>query len=207
MQPSLRTTVSVLSIAIVPLSPLLAQHSNLAVSPFVSFLPSGGANPLAGLALTLGGASGFAVRGSANFALGTSDDGPQYRDTIRPWGADADAMFLFGGASGGGGRGGSSARSVTPFVFVGMGSETNSDAGFSQTTRNWSYGAGASVPVGPAIDLFGEGRWRMSEFVLPTARDAVSPTTELRFGVSFHVGTNSSDDGQGRRGRRSASSW
>ena len=39
-----------------------------------------------------------------------------------------------------------------------------------------------------AIDVFGEARWRMSQYVLPTASSAPSPTNELRIGLSFHVG-------------------
>lgn len=201
MQSSLRKSVSLLSLVLAPVAPLLAQRSTLAVSPFVSFLPSAGAaSPLAGLALTLGGTSGFAIRGSANIALSTPDNRNSPYGGSRPWGADADAMFLFG--SRGRGRGGSN-RSITPFAFVGIGTQTSSDAlGFSQTVHNWSYGAGAAIPIGAAVDLFGEGRWRLADYVLPTSRDAGPTTTELRFGVSFHVGSNNSDNNPRRRGRR-----
>jgi hypothetical protein len=202
VQPSLRSSVLLVSLVLAPLLPLAAQRSTLAVSPFVSFLPSAGAaSPLAGLALTLGGTGSFAIRGSANIALSTPGRDNSYNAGSRPWGADADAMFLFGGGRGRG-RGGSTNRSITPFAFVGIGTQTNTDLGFSETVHNWSYGAGAAVPIGSTVDLFGEGRWRMSDYVLPTARDAVSPTTELRFGVSFHVGSDGSDSSPRRRGRR-----
>ncbi|MEO7084842.1 MAG: hypothetical protein ABI442_07500 [Gemmatimonadaceae bacterium] len=200
MQTSLRSSLSLVAMVLSPVASLMAQRSTMAISPFVSFLPSAGAaSPLAGLALTLGGTSGFAIRGSANIALSSTSNGP-FAPNTRPWGADADAMFMLGG----GGRGRASTnRSITPFAFVGIGTQTSNDvAGFSQTVHNWSYGAGAAVPIGGTVDLFGEGRWRMSDYVLPTARDAVSPTTELRFGVSFHIGSNSQDNSGRRRGRR-----
>ena len=54
--------------------------------------------------------------------------------------------------------------------------------------NNWSYGAGMSVPVGGMLDVFGESRWRMSRYVLPTARFAPTPTNEFRFGISLHLG-------------------
>ena len=50
----------------------------------------------------------------------------------------------------------------------------------------WTTG-GPDVPW-RAIDLFGESRWRMSRYVLPTAQLAPKPTNEFRVGVSFHVG-------------------
>ncbi len=182
------------AIVAVPVASVAAQ-SNLAVSPFVSFLPSAGTSPLAGLALMLGGSGGFALRGSANLALETSNTGIGGQAGVRPWGADADAMFLLSGL---GGRG---SRSITPFAFLGIGTQTTNDAGFSETTHNWSYGAGAAIPIASSVDLFGEGRWRMSQYVLPTSHFAPTPTTELRFGVSFHVGSNGSESSR-PRGRR-----
>jgi cell wall-associated NlpC family hydrolase len=46
--------------------------------------------------------------------------------------------------------------------------------------------------VAGALDVFGESRWRMSQYVLPTARFAPAPTNELRFGISLHFGGSSS---------------
>jgi len=48
------------------------QRSDLVISPFVSFLPTVGGNPLAGLALTLAGSSGLGLRASAHLALESS---------------------------------------------------------------------------------------------------------------------------------------
>ena len=159
-----------------------AQQSDLAVSPFISFLPTGGASPLAGLAITLGGTSGFAIRGSGNVSLeNSSTSGLAESNRFRPWAADADAMLQLGRSYGG-------ARSFAPYVFAGVGTRGGQSSEFGATQTNWSYGAGASLPLAGAIDIFGESRWRMSRFVLPTSYNAPSPTDELRVGVTFHVG-------------------
>jgi hypothetical protein len=167
-----------------------AQRSNLAVSPFVSFLPSTGASPLAGLALTLGGNSGLSFRASGNLALQNVNSGPAYSTASRPWGADADAVFSFGGNE--------FSRTITPYVFTGVGIEGVQNVVNTTTRNDWSYGLGASVPLGTAIQVFGEARWRMTEYVLPTAQDAPPRTNELRVGLSFAVGGNSSPGGRRR---------
>jgi cell wall-associated NlpC family hydrolase len=173
-----------------------AQQSDLSISPFVSFLPSAGASPLAGLALTLAGNAGFGLRGSAHMALeNTNNDYLINGASLHPWGADADAIFALGGRSLGAGR-----RALAPYAFVGIGT-ANDGSGARAYQSNWSYGAGLSVPLGAAIDAFGEARWRMSEFVLPTASLAPSPTNELRFGLSFHVGNSPSSPPERRRTR------
>jgi len=172
-----------------------AQRSDLAVTPFVSFLPSTGGSPLAGLALTLGGNGGLAFRASGNFALQAANNSTAVSTETRPWGADADAMFLFG-------RNDGSSRSITPFVFAGVGVEGVQNVVSTKTRNDWSYGLGANVPLAHAIDLFGEARWRMTEFVLPTAYEAPARTNELRFGLSFQVGTGNSDSGPPRGRRR-----
>lgn len=179
------STAACLAVAVAaPLSVSSAQ-SDIAISPFVSFLPTAGASPLAGLAIALSGNSGFALRGSGNLALeNTNTNGFTSANTFRPWGADADLVFTLGGRSYG-----SYGRSLAPFVFAGIGVSGRDSLGSNVTHRNWSYGAGASIPLGSVLDLFAESRWRMSEYVLPTAQLAPSPTTELRFGLSFHVGT------------------
>ncbi len=175
-----------------------AQQSDLSISPFMSFLPSAGASPLAGLALTLAGSAGFGLRGSVNMALENNNNNYLITGTgLRPWGADADAVFSLGGRMfGTGARGG-----VAPYAFVGVG--TASDGINSNGLHsNWSYGAGLAIPLGAAIDAFGESRWRMSQFVLPTASLAPSPTTEIRVGLSFHVGGKSANTRGGARRRR-----
>ena len=79
-----------------------------------------------------------------------------------------------------------------PFVFAGIGTSGYDSGGSNAFRNNWSYGAGATIPLGGALDVFGEARWRMSRFVLPTATLAPSPTNEFRVGLSFHVGGSSS---------------
>ena len=186
-----RTTllsVAVLSPALLsPISSAIAQQEGVSVSPFVSFLPSvGTSSPLAGLALTVAGNGGLGLRASGHLALNNSNDVFANPGAMRPWGADADALFLFG------------SHGLTPFAFAGLGMTSNDSLGVRTTHHNWSYGAGASLPLGNALGVFGEARWRMSSYVLPTANVAPSPTKEFRVGVSFHVGGSSSSS-TGRR--------
>jgi len=157
---------------------LLAQQSDLAISPFVSFLPSAGTNPMAGLALTLAG-DGFGFRASGNLALKNSNASglTTSAGTMRPWGADLDAILGLGSRIG-----------LRPFAFAGIGMSGTDSTGVNTTHRNWSYGAGATLPLGSALEVFGEARWRMSELILPTASIAQSPTNEFRVGLSFHIG-------------------
>ncbi|HWJ13687.1 MAG TPA: hypothetical protein VNS10_08075 [Gemmatimonadaceae bacterium] len=158
-----------------------AAQSDLLISPFIAFNSTGTSTRFAGLALTLGG-SGLAIRGSGHLALNGTTPSVVGNGTDRPWAADADAVLTFGGHSFGG------SRSFAPFAFAGIGTSGASTQNYESRRSNWSYGAGANVPLAGAVDLFGEARWRMSEFVLPTAPDSPSPTTEFRVGVSFHVG-------------------
>jgi cell wall-associated NlpC family hydrolase len=170
--------------AVTPFSLMMAQQSDVSVSPFISFLPASGASPLAGLAIALAGTSGLALRASGHLALENSNTSAFYgANTFRPWGADADVVLFLGGHSYGG-----YSRSLAPFVFAGVGVAGNDSTGQNVRHNNWSYGAGARIPLGSAIDLFGESRWRMSQFVLPTA--SLAPSTELRFGLSFHIGSS-----------------
>lgn len=159
-----------------------AQPSDLLISPFISFNSSGAATRFAGLAVTLGAGSGLSIRGSGHLALNGTTPSIVGNGTDRPWAADADAVLSFGGHSFTG------SRSFAPFAFAGIGTSGASTENYESRRSNWSYGAGANVPLAGAIDLFGEARWRMSEFVLPTAPDSPSPTTEFRVGLTFHVG-------------------
>ncbi|MGH7615963.1 MAG: C40 family peptidase [Gemmatimonadaceae bacterium] len=186
-----------LSVAIAaPFASGAAQRSDLAVSPFVSFLPSAGTNPLAGLALTLAGDAGFGIRASAHLALENYNTaGFGTSDYFRPWGADADAILSLGG------RG--ERRGLTPYAFAGIGTATSDSGAFRVTHSNWSFGAGLAIPLGSAIDVFGESRWRMSRYVLPTASLAPKPAQEIRAGLSLHFGMGGSR-GSGRGARERA---
>jgi cell wall-associated NlpC family hydrolase len=187
VQRSSLTSVAAFFVATVaPFVSVAAQRSDVSISPFVSFLPAAGTNPLAGLALTLAGDGAFAIRGSAHVALENYyADGFGPSGAFRPWGADADAILSLGRMFGGSGR------SLSPFVFAGIGTSTTDTTGFRTSHSNWSYGAGLSIPLGSAIDVFGESRWRMSSYVLPTASLAPSPTQEIRAGISLHFGRGS----------------
>jgi hypothetical protein len=177
---------------VAPISLLSAQQSELAVSPFMSFLPTAGASPLAGLALTLGNGP-FAVRGGAHLSLENRNNKSVISSaTARPWGADADLMLFLGG------RG--YRRTVAPYVFGGLGVSGSDSLTLRGTHNNWSYGGGLTVPVASAIEVFGEARWRMSRYVLPTASLAPNPTHEFRVGVSFHVGNSSHGNRESARG-------
>jgi cell wall-associated NlpC family hydrolase len=184
-----RTTVlsvAVLSPALLsPISRAFAQ-SDITISPFVSFLPTAGASPLAGLALTLGGNGGLGLRASGHMALDNSNNAFANPGSIRPWGADADAVLNFG------------SHGFTPFVFAGLGIKSADSLGTRTTHHNWSYGFGGTLPISSAIGVFGEGRWRMSSYVLPTSNLAPASTREIRVGVSFRVGGSSSSS-SGRR--------
>jgi cell wall-associated NlpC family hydrolase len=180
----------------------MAQQPDVTISPFVSFLPATGASPLAGLAIALAGNGGLALRGSGHLALENRNASTFYgANTFRPWGADADAVFFLAGHSYGGYN-----RGFSPFVFAGVGVSGNDSLGQNVTHNNWSYGAGASIPLGTAIEVFGESRWRMSRYVLPTASLAPSPTNELRFGLSFHIGSGGSSHGRSSSRMRSDNS-
>jgi cell wall-associated NlpC family hydrolase len=177
-----RAVVLSTTILAAPLLAAAAQRSDVALSPFVTFLPSGGASPLAGLALTMAGNSGLALRASGHLSLQNTNLNAFNAPTVRPWGADADAILFLGG------RGARRYdRGIAPYVFAGIGTAGADSLGRSTMHANWSYGAGLSVPVGSVIDVFGESRWRMSRYVLPTARFAPASVNELRFGISLHL--------------------
>jgi cell wall-associated NlpC family hydrolase len=181
-----RSVVLSTTALVVPLLAAAAQQTDVSISPFVTFLPTGGASPLAGLALTMAGNSGLALRASGHLALQNDNinslNASLNAPTMRPWGADADAILFIGGRGIGGYR-----RTIAPYVFAGIGTAGSDNFGRTEMHNNWSYGAGLSVPVGGVLDVFGESRWRMSRYVLPTARFAPSPTNEFRFGISLHL--------------------
>lgn len=179
-----RSVVVSTTALIAPLFAVVAQQTDVSISPFVTFLPTGGVSPLAGLALTMAGNGGLALRASGHASLESANVTSVNPQAIRPWGADADAVLFLGGRGFGGYQ-----RTIAPYVFAGLGATGGGD---SVVRSNWSYGAGLSIPVAGAVDLFGESRWRMSRYVLPTARFAPAPTAELRFGISFHLGSSGS---------------
>ena len=178
--------------ALVPLATAAAQQSEVAVSPFVTFLPTAGASPLAGLALTLAGNGGLALRASGHVSLENNNNSLNATNSLRPWGGDVDAVLFIGGRYFGGHD-----HALSPYAFAGLGISGRDSLGRSMTSNNWSYGAGLNVPLGSAIDLFGESRWRMSRYVLPTSSSAPSPAQEFRVGLSFHIGGGGASHSRG----------
>jgi len=179
--------VAAVSLGLVPL--LAGGQSNVAVSPFVSYVPSATSNPLAGFALTFGGTTGLALRGGAELSINNPEPtGAQ--GGYRPWGADADAMLFLGGLGGGATV---FSRSLSPYLFSGIGMTGGDSSGVNVVRHTWSYGVGANIPLGFDADIFAESRWRMSQYVLPTSKGAPDSKSELRFGLSFHVGGGSSE--------------
>lgn len=173
-------------------SATLAVAQSTAISPFVSYVPSAAANPFAGMALTFGGTTGLAFRGSADISISnparTGDS--TAASGVRPWSTDADGVLFLGGLGGGATV---FRRSVAPYVFSGIGLTGGDSAGRNMVRHGWSYGVGATLPLGLDASLFGEARWRMSQYVLPTAKDAPDSKSELRFGLSFFVGGSDQD--------------
>ena len=183
-----------------------AQQPDVSISPFVTFLPTGSASPMTGLALTLARGP-FALRAGGQISLqngspasvpappttGTPPSNPPATSTVtttattatsivRPWGADLDALAFFESYKYG------QYVAFTPYVFAGVSTSAVDTASYRLSRQGWSYGGGLTMPVGSAFGLFGEARWRMSRFVMPNASDAPLATREFRFGVSFHVG-------------------
>jgi hypothetical protein len=183
------------------LTPVVAAAAqSFAVSPFVSYIPSSTTNPLAGFALTFGGTSGLALRSGAEMSISNprlDSAAAATQGGIRPWGADADAMLFLGGLGGGGAAFG---RGLSPYVFAGIGLAGADSAGRNLVGHNWSYGAGATIPLGFNASIFGEARWRMAEYVLPTSQGAPDSKSSMRFGLSFHVG-GGGNAGRPRRNR------
>lgn len=190
------------AVSLIAVAPIAVEgQSSVTVSPFVSLVPSSNANPLAGIALTFGGTTGLALRGSADMSIAN----PNKLDSAssspyRPWATDADGMLFLGGLGGGATV---FSRSLSPYVFSGIGITGGDSAGKYVVQNGWSYGVGAAIPLGLDADLFAEARWRMNQYVLPTAKDAPDSKSELRFGLSFHVGGGgrSNEPAPRRRGR------
>jgi hypothetical protein len=163
--------------------PLMAQQSDVSISPSLSLPANAGTGALAGLALTLSGNPGFALRASGSVALkNTSAGALGTTPSSRPWTADVDAVFGVLGRPLG-----KRNRTVASYGFLGLGKSAMDTANVHSITTNWSYGVGSTVPLGAPIDLFAEWRWRVSKLVLPTAHDRPARTREVRFGISLHL--------------------
>jgi len=175
----------VLPILIAALAPTAFAQTDLAVSPFVA-LPTSTTSTVAGLGLTLAGTPDFALRATGRVALKNTYTGAFGAGTWMPaWGGDVDAVAALSGRPFG-----SHNRTGSTFVFIGVGAAARDTADARLIGKSWSYGVGTMLPLGSVVDLFAESRWRMSRFVLPTAKPKPSRTKEIRFGMSFHVHGN-----------------
>lgn len=158
-----------------------AQRTNVTIDPFLSFPPSGSAQSMTGLALSVS-AGPLALRAGGHISLQDREENASSTSAMRPWGADLDALAYLDNLSYG------DVISFAPYVFVGIGASALDSGGLRVRRAGWSYGSGLALPLGRAFGIFGEYRWRMSRFVSPHAPDAPSPTSEARVGMSFRVG-------------------
>lgn len=171
------STASVLA----AIAPAVAQQTGVTLSPFVSFLPVGSPSPMAGLSLSLSGGP-LAVRAGGHLAVQERTTAATTALATRPWGVDADALAFLDGYRYG------SLIAFTPYVFAGASSAMLDSGAIRSRRQGWSYGTGIVAPIGGALGLFSEVRWRMSEYVLPNADDAPPAQREFRVGMSFRVG-------------------
>ena len=162
---------------------LLSQQSDATISPSLSMPAKSGSLTLGGVALTLASSPGFGLRASGYVALKNTTASALGTSTwARPWTADLDAVFALAGRPLG-----SRNRTAASYGFLGLGKSALDTANVRAVNKNWSYGIGTIVPLGAALDLFAEWRWRMSTLVLPTARPKPTRSKELRFGMSLHL--------------------
>lgn len=160
-----------------------AQQSDISLTPFVGLPRNPSTGAVAGLGLTLAGSPSFGLRVSGRVALkNTHDDTFGVASWLPPWGADVDAVFALGGRPFG-----TSNRSAATFAFLGAGASATDTTSARLVHKNWSYGVGTILPLGAVADIFGESRWRMEKFVLPTAKPRPTKSTEYRVGLSFHL--------------------
>lgn len=198
MSSRARRLIAAGSLVVLPVMAAAGQ-SSVAVSPFVSYIPSAATNPLAGFALTFGGTTGLALRSSAEMSISNPARDSLSTGGYRPWGADADAMLFLGGLGGGATV---FSRALSPYVFAGIGLTGADSVGKNVVQHGWSYGTGVTLPLGMDAALFGEARWRLSQYVLPTSHDAPDSKMAMRFGLSFHVGGGGAAPAPRPRGRR-----
>ena len=171
------------AVVAVTVSTVTAQQPGVSLSPFVTFLPDPGASPLVGLSIGIAGGP-LALRAGGHLSLEERGAMASSAVATRPWGADADALIHLESYTSG-------ERVVfTPYVFVGVSAGAIDSGAFNIVRQGWSYGGGATIPIGGggALHAFGELRWRMSQFVMPNSESARPATREARLGLSFRVG-------------------
>lgn len=160
-----------------------AQQPDVTLSPFLTFLPAGSAGPMTGLALGVAGGP-FAIRASGHISVRdrSSLAAANTPATTKPWGADVDAIAYLESFNY------SPRITFTPYGFAGLSTAAVDSGVIRVRQQGWSYGAGMALPLGSAVGVFSEWRWRMNKFVLPRSNDAPDPANEVRVGVTFRVG-------------------
>ena len=147
-------------------APRAPIRPDFSLSPFVAFLPSGNAGPMTGLALTIaggplalraGGHLSLQDRGAPSASSSVSGSASSSASTTRSWGADADAIAFLETISYG------DLMAVAPYVVTGVSTAAVDSASFRINRQGWSYGGGLALPLGTALGVFGEWRWRSNE--------------------------------------------
>jgi hypothetical protein len=176
-------------VCVVLAAPSAAAQSRVSTELFVarnSALAPG--SSLYGLGLTFGGgALALRASGAAAFRTRTTSRGESI--DVDAWTGEVDIVLQpdLLGAMG-------AVLPLSPYVFGGLGqlSQTDFD-GFRQRWTGVSYGAGLGVPISRAIEVRGEGRYRLP---LSEALDENGSTFEssfprgweYRFGLSISLG-------------------
>lgn len=177
----LRSSLLTLGALAVASTLAIAQQPGVSLSPFVTFLPDADASPLAGLSLAITGGP-LSLRAGGHLSLRDRAASNAFATSMRPWGADADAVAYLESYNY------NQHVLFTPYAFAGL-STTAVDSGrYRVMHQGWSYGGGLLAPMGSAFGAFAEMRWRMSQYVLPNAENALPAQREMRLGVSFRVG-------------------
>jgi hypothetical protein len=173
-------------------SAVLAQ-GNSGAQLFTSFDSSLPGDGMAGFGLSLGGGS-VALRTSFGLSYSTFS---MARDSASPkqpsrWTGDVDliipdSFFGLGSLLGG---------ALHPYGFVGIGARSiASSPTFGDAAKTWSYGGGASIPLGAAVSIQGEMRNRtpLTSNILSTPE--FSGGREFRVGLDFRLGGGHSSGG------------
>lgn len=177
----LRSSLLALGALAVASTLAIAQQSGVSLSPFVTFLPEADASPLAGLSLAITGGP-LSLRAGGHLSVRDRAASSGFATPTRPWGADADAIAYLDSYHY------NQHVLFTPYVFAGLSATATDSSRYRVMHQGWSYGGGLLAPMGSAFGAFGEMRWRMSQFMLPNAQDALPATREMRVGLSFRVG-------------------
>ena len=177
----LRSSLLALGALAVASTLCIAQQPGVSLSPFVTFLPDADVSPLAGLSFSITGGP-LSLRAGGHMSMRDRAASNTFSASMRPWGADADAVAYLESYNY------NQHVLFSPYVFAGLSTAAVDSGRYRVMHQGWSYGGGLMTPMGSALSAFAEMRWRMSQYVLPNAQDALPATREMRLGLSFRVG-------------------